>query len=156
MARGDLSRQFAAQNRKARYNYFIEDTIEAGVVLVGTEVKALREARANIGESFAEFRGDELFLVNAHISHYGPANRGNHELTRPRKLLLHGRELRNLAVKVQREGYTIVPLSIYFDQRGKAKVELAVARGRKMHDKRQREKTRDWQIEKSRLMRDRG
>ncbi len=153
MASGHLDRKFVAQNRKARRNYFIEDTVEAGIVLLGTEVKSLRAGGASLGDSYAEARGAELFLVNAHISPYQPATQKDHDPLRPRKLLLHKRQMEQLIGKVQREGYTLVPLSLYFNERGRAKVELALARGRKQYDKREREKTRDWQREKARLMR---
>jgi SsrA-binding protein len=153
VAGGDLNRRFVAQNRKARHNYFIEDTIEAGLVLQGSEVKSLRAGSASLGDAYAEARGGELFLVNAHIPPYTAANQFNHEPLRPRKLLLHRREVEKLTGKVQREGYTLVPLSLYFNDRGRAKVDLALARGRKHHDKREREKSRDWKREQSRLMR---
>ena len=153
MASGDLSRKIVAQNRKARHNYFIEDTIEAGIILVGTEVKSLRAGRVNLGDSYAEERAGALYLINAHISAYEPARLANHEPLRRRKLLLHKREMAQLIGKVNRGGYTLVPLSLYFNERGIAKVELAVAKGRRQYDKRQRDKTRDWQREKARLMR---
>ena len=122
--------------------------------LVGTEVKSLRQGRASLGDAFAQERDGEMFLMNAHISAYTAANRFNHEPLRPRKLLLHKREIGRLAGLVQRQGYTVVPLKLYFNERGKAKVELGVARGRKQHDKREREKERSWQREKARLLRD--
>ncbi len=155
MASGPVNRKVVAQNRKARHNYFIEDTVEAGIMLVGTEVKSLREGRANLGDAYAEPRDGNLYLVNAHISPYGAANRFNHDPLRPRALLLRRRELNKLTGLVNREGYTLVPLSIYFNERGIAKVDLGLARGRKQHDKREREKTRDWQREKARLLRHR-
>ena len=153
MAGSDLSRKIVAQNRKARHNYFIEDTIEAGIILVGTEVKSLRAGRVNLGDSYAEERAGALYLVKAHISAYEPARLANHEPLRRRKLLLHKREMERLIGKVNRGGYTLVPLSLYFNERGIAKVELAVAKGRRQYDKRQRDKTRDWLREKARLMR---
>ena len=156
MASGDLNRRFVAQNRKARHNYFIEDTIEAGLVLHGSEVKSLRAGSASLGDAYAEVRGGELFLVNAHIAPYNAANQFNHEPLRPRKLLLHRREVEKLTGKVQRGGYTLVPLSLYFNDRGRAKIDLALARGRKHHDKREHEKTRDWKREQSRLMRNKA
>lgn len=157
MAGGDLTQRIVAQNRKARHNYIIEDTIEAGLVLVGTEVKSLREGRASLGDAFAQRRDGGMYLVNAHIAHYPPAaGRLNHEPMRPRKLLLHKREIERLRGLVERRGYTLVPLKLYFDARGRAKVELGIARGRKTHDKREREKERSWQRDKARLMRARG
>jgi len=149
-------RRPAADNRKARYNYFIDDTVEAGLQLVGTEVKALRTGRANITDAYAAEQGREIYLLNAYIPEYGGGNRFNHEPRRPRKLLLHKREIAKLIGTLQRGGVTLVPLSIYFNERGRAKAELAVARGKKQHDKRATEKTRDWQREKGRLLRDRG
>jgi SsrA-binding protein len=154
MASGELTTKVVAQNRKARHDYFIEETLEAGMELVGTEVKSLRQGRASLGDAFAQERDGEMFLMNAHISAYTAANRFNHEPLRPRKLLLHKREIGRLAGLVQRQGYTVVPLKLYFNERGKAKVELGVARGRKQHDKREREKERSWQREKARLLRD--
>jgi SsrA-binding protein len=144
----------AAQNRKARYNYFIDETIEAGVMLTGTEVKSLREGRANIGEAYASAQGGELFLVNAHISEYSGGNRLNHEPLRPRKLLLRKREIERLVGAIQRKGVTLVPLEIYFNPRGIAKVRLGVARGKRQYDKRATTKERDWQRRKARLLRD--
>ena len=144
----------AAQNRKARYNYFIDETIEAGVMLTGTEVKSLREGRANIGEAYASAQGGELFLVNAHISEYSGGNRLNHEPLRPRKLLLRKREIERLVGAIQRKGVTLVPLEIYFNARGIAKVRLGVARGKRQYDKRATTKERDWQRQKGRLLRD--
>lgn len=146
----------AADNRRARFNYEIGQTFEAGLALTGTEVKSLREGRSNITDSYAGEAGGELWLYNAYIPEYLQANRFNHETRRPRKLLLHKREIDRLAGAVQREGMTVVPLKIYFNDRGRAKVELALARGKKLHDKRQTAKTRDWNREKARLMRDRG
>ncbi len=156
MADGDLKTRTVAQNRKARHNYIIEDTVEAGLALVGTEVKSLREGRASLGDAFAQEKAGEMYLVNAHISPYGPANRFNHEPMRPRKLLLHRREIARLAGLVQRQGYTLVPLKLYFNGRGRAKVELGIGRGRKLHDKRDRAKERDWQREKARVLRDKN
>jgi len=156
MAGGDLKQRIVAQNRKARHNYIIEDTVEAGLVLVGTEVKSLREGRASLGDSFAERKDGGMYLVNAHIAHYAPANRLNHDPMRPRRLLLHRREIERLGGLVERKGYTLVPLKLYFDARGRAKVELGIARGRKLHDKREREKELSWQRDKARLMRARG
>ncbi|GBD43543.1 SsrA-binding protein [bacterium HR40] len=148
-------RRLIAQNRRARFEYHIEETIEAGIALTGTEVKSLREGRANINEAYAAEQGGELWLFNAHISEYPAANRFNHEPRRPRKLLLHKRQIEHLIGAVQRKGMTLVPLSIYFAPNGKVKVELALARGKKLHDKRETMKERDWQREKARLVRER-
>ena len=155
MARGDLIRKIVAQNRKARHNYFIEDTVEAGLVLLGTEVRALRAGQASLGDSYADFRGKEIFLINSHISAYQSASRFNHEPLRLRKILLHRREMEQLRGKMQREGYTLVPLSLYFNERGRVKVELGLAKGRRQLDKREREKTRDWERQRARLLRSR-
>jgi SsrA-binding protein len=146
----------AAVNRRARFNYEIGQTFEAGIALTGSEVKSLREGRSNIADSYAGEKGGELFLYNAYIPEYLQANRFQHETRRPRKLLLHRREINRLSGAVQREGKTIVPLKIYFNDRGRAKVELALATGKKLHDKRETAKKRDWDREKSRLLRDRG
>lgn len=148
--------KIVADNRKARHNYEIGETFEAGVALSGTEVKSLRQGKATIGEAYAgEYRG-ELFLYNAYIPEYLQANRFNHEVRRPRKLLLHKREIDKLAGAVTREGLTVVPLKIYFNAQGRAKVEIALARGKKLHDKRQAEKEKSWNRDKARIMRDRG
>ena len=141
-----------AENRKARFNYEIVDTLEAGLVLSGTEVKSLRTGKANIAESYAAIEGGELWLINSYLPEYLQANRFNHEPRRRRKLLVHTRQLANLAKAVEREGMTLVPLKIYFNDRGRAKLDLAVARGKKLHDKRQTEKQRDWGREKARLL----
>jgi len=148
--------RLVAENRKARHNYFIEDTLEAGLVLTGTEVKAMREGRADIGEAYAVERGGEMYLVNAHVSEYRGGNRFNHEPRRERKLLLRKREIDHLTGAMQRSGYTVVPLKLYFNQRGYAKVLLGIARGKKQHDKRQSIKERDWKREQARLLRARG
>jgi len=145
-----------ARNRKARFNYFIDDTIEAGLALTGSEVKSLREGRASIQESYATEEGGEMMLINAHIPEYKPANRFNHQPTRPRKLLLHKKEIARLTGAIQREGVTLVPLAIYFNKRGIAKLSLGVARGKKQYDKRRVERDRDWQRDKARLLRERG
>ncbi len=145
-----------ADNRKARFNYEIGETFEAGIALSGTEVKSLRGGKATIGESYAGEHGGEIFLVNAYIPEYLQANRFNHEPKRPRKLLLHRKQVNKLVGAVQREGMTIVPLKIYFNEKGRAKVELALARGKKLHDKRETEKARDWGRERGRLLRDKG
>lgn len=145
-----------ADNRKARFHYEIGQIFEAGIALSGTEVKSLRGGKATIGESYAGEQGGEMFLVNAYIPEYLQANRFNHEPRRPRKLLLHRKEVNKLVAAVQREGMTVVPLKIYFNARGRAKVELALARGKKLHDKRETEKERDWGRERGRLLRDKG
>ena len=156
MASGDLSRKIIAQNRKARHDYFIEDTVEAGLVLKGTEVSSMRSGRASLGDAYADFRGKELFLINSHISTYQSASRFNHEPLRLRKLLLHRREMEQLRGKMQRQGYTLVPLSLYFNERGIAKIRLGLARGRRQIDKREQEKTRDWERQRARLLRNRS
>ncbi|MEZ5785307.1 MAG: SsrA-binding protein SmpB [Xanthobacteraceae bacterium] len=146
-----------ADNRKARFNYEIGETFEAGLALTGSEVKSLRSGRASIGESYAEPREGDLWLVNANIPEYlqaGPFN--NHAPKRPRRLLLHRRQINRLAAGVEREGFTIVPLKLYFDEKGRAKLEIALARGKKLHDKRETEKRRDWDRERGRLLRARG
>ena len=150
------ARKIVADNRKARYHYEIVDTYEAGVALTGTEVKSLRSGKATIGESYAGPSGNEFFLFNAYIPEYLQANRFNHDTKRPRRLLLNKREIDKLIGATQREGFTVIPLKIYFNERGRAKVELGLGRGKKLHDKRETEKKRDWEREKSRLMRDKG
>lgn len=131
-----------AQNRKARHDYFIEDTVEAGIALIGTEVKSLRQGRANLSDAYADISGGEVLLKNAHIDQYEPASRFNHDPLRPRRLLLHKREIRKLESKVAERGYTLVPLSLYFRD-GRAKVDLALAKGRKAYDKREAIRDRD-------------
>lgn len=146
-----------SENRKARFNYEIGDTYEAGIALTGSEVKSLRNGKATIAESYADPKGGELWLVNANIPEYlqaGPFN--NHAPKRPRRLLLHHREIDRLSNAVEREGMTIVPLKLYFDERGRAKIEIALARGKKLHDKRETLKKRSWEREKGRLMRAKG
>ena len=145
-----------ADNRKARFNYEILDTYEAGIALTGTEVKSLREGKATIGEAYAGPSGEEFFLFNAYIPEYLQANRFNHETRRPRRLLLHKRQINKLIGAVEREGMTVVPLKIYFNDKGRAKVEIALAKGKKLHDKRETEKKRDWDREKGRLLRAKG
>jgi SsrA-binding protein len=147
--------RYAAQNRRARYDYLIEDTLEAGLVLQGSEVKVLRQGQASIAEAYANESAGELYLVNANIPEYKSSNHFNHLPRRPRKLLLHRKEMARLLGAIKREGVTIVPLSIYFNERGRAKVELGLAHGKKKADKRQAEKTRDWQRDKARIMRTR-
>ena len=145
-----------AENRRARFDYFLDERLEAGLALTGTEVKALREGRANIAESYASADGNQLTLINAYIPEYGPANRFNHEPRRPRRLLLHRRQINRLLGAVGREGRTIVPTRLYFNDRGLAKLELALAKGKTAPDKRHAEADRDWKREQGRLMRDRG
>ncbi len=145
-----------AENRRARFDYFLETTFEAGLILTGTEVKALRLGRANIAESYAATEGDEIVLVNAHIPEYGPANRFNHEPRRPRKLLLHRREIDKLLGAVRRDGRTLIPTKLYFNDKGFVKLELALAKGKKVHDKREATAEREWKRQQGRLMRDKG
>lgn len=145
-----------SENRKARFHYEIGEIVECGIMLTGTEVKSLRTGKATIAESYAEARKGEIFLVNATIPEYLQANRFNHEPRRPRKVLMKARQIAKFAQGVEREGMTIVPLKIYFNDKGRAKVELALARGKNLHDKRQTEKKRDWDKEKGRLLRDKG
>lgn len=154
--KADDGRKIIADNRKARHAYSIESVLEAGLVLVGSEVKSLRTGKATIGESYAQAKDGELFLLNAYIPEYLKASRFNHEPRRPRKLLLRKNEARRLSASVQREGMTLVPLRLYFNPKGVAKVELGVARGKKLHDKRQTEKARDWQRARARLIRAKG
>jgi SsrA-binding protein len=149
-------RKIVAQNRKARHNYHVEQAMEAGIVLTGTEVKAMRQGRANLGDAYAVERGGEIYLINAHISEYAAAGTFNHNPTRPRKLLLKKREIRKLIGTLRRGGVTLVPLSLYFNERGRAKVELAVASGKRKYDKRAAEKERDWRREKERVMKKRS
>ena len=145
-----------AQNRKARHDYFIEDTLEAGMMLLGSEVKSLRDGRASIAEAFAAEKNGELFLINANIPEYAAANRFNHAPKRPRKLLLRKREVEKLQGRISRDGMTVVPLSIYFNARGIAKCQLGVAKGNRQADKRETIKKRDWQREQARLLRSRN
>ena len=153
----DENARTVAQNRRARFDYFIDETLEAGIVLVGTEVKSLRSGRASINESYAGEQSGELFLINAFIPEYGQAGRWlQHETKRPRKLLVKRRELAKLLSAIRRDGVTIVPMAVYFNPRGMAKVRLGLARGKRMADKRETQKDRDWQRDKARLMRNRG
>jgi len=145
-----------AENRRARFDYFLEQSYEAGLSLTGTEVKALRLGRANIAESYAATEGDEIVLINAYIPEYGPANRFNHDPRRPRKLLLHRREIDRMLGAVQREGLTLIPIKLYFNDKGRVKLELCLAKGKKAHDKREVAAERDWKREQGRLLRDRG
>lgn len=149
-------RKIIAENRRARFNFEIVNTLEAGLVLTGTEVKSLRANQSNIAESYASFENGEFWLINSYIPEYTQGNRFNHDPRRLRKLLVSRREMARLFNAVSRDGMTIVPLKLYFNDRGRVKLELAVARGKKLHDKRQTEKMRDWNREKSRLLRDKG
>jgi SsrA-binding protein len=149
-------RKIVAQNRKARHNYFIDEVYEAGIMLAGTEVKTLRQGKGNIGDAYATDHQGEIWLYNVNIPEYDSAGYTRHEEKRPRKLLLKKREIEKLIGAVQREGVTLVPLAIYFNPRGIAKVELGLARGKKQYDKRETVKQRDWNKAKQRLLRDRG
>ena len=155
-ARPATVKKIVAENRKARFNYEIIDTYEAGLVLTGTEVKSLREGKANIAESYASDEGGEIWLINSYLPEYLQANRFNHETRRRRKLLLSKREISRLRIAINREGMTLVPLKVYFNDVGRAKIEIALAKGKKLHDKRETEKERDWNRQKGRLLRDRG
>ena len=152
----DSQNKIVAENRKARFSYEILDTVEAGLVLTGTEVKSLRQGQANIQESYASAEGGEIWLINSYLPEYSQGNRFNHEPRRRRKLLVNKREMARLAQSVEREGMTMIPLKIYFNDRGRAKLLLGVARGKKLHDKRETEKQRDWAREKGRLLKERG
>jgi SsrA-binding protein len=156
-AKAEPNRKTVADNRRARFDYEIGEVFEAGLVLTGTEVKSLRTGKATIAESYASLdKGGEIILINANIPEYLQANRFNHDPKRTRKLLLHAREITKVKKALDREGMTLVPLKIYFNERGRAKIEIAVARGKKLHDKRETERQRDWSREKSRLLRARG
>jgi len=154
--KSDRKLRVVADNRKARFNYEIGEVIEAGIALTGTEVKSMRAGKATIAESYADARGNEIWLVNANISEYLQGGRFNHAPKRPRKLLLHRRQINKLAGAVEREGMTIVPLKLYFNEKGRAKIEIALARGKKLHDKRETEKKRSWERERGRLLRAKG
>ncbi len=145
-----------AENRRARYDYHLDDKFEAGIALTGTEVKSLRFGEGSIVESYAEVKEGEVWLVNANIPEFSHGNRHNHEAKRPRKLLLNKREIAKLHGAVERKGMTLVPLSMYFNGKGRAKVELALAKGKKAHDKRATEKARDWKREQGRILRENG
>jgi SsrA-binding protein len=147
-------KKIVAENRRARFDYFIDQVFEAGIALTGTEVKSLRFGEGSIAESYAEVKGEEVWLVNSNVPEFSHGNRYNHEPKRPRKLLLKQREIARMHGAVAREGMTLVPLSIYFNGHGRAKVELALAKGKKAHDKRETIKERDWKREQSRLMRE--
>lgn len=153
---GSDERRLIADNRKARYNYAISETFEAGIELLGSEVKSLRAGGASLNEAYAQARDGEIHLVNAYIAEYAQSGRLNHAPRRPRRLLLHKREIERLAGAIQRQGMTLVPLKIYFNERGRAKVLLGLGRGKKAQDKRETEKKRSWQREKARLMREKG
>ena len=155
-AKPDRKLKVVADNRRARFNYEIGETFEAGIALTGTEVKSLRQGRATIAESYADSRGGELWLLNANIPEYLQGGRFNHAPKRPRKLLLHQRQIHKLAGAVDREGMTIVPLKLYFNEKGRAKLEIAIARGKKMHDKRESDRKRTWNRERARLLRNKG
>ena len=155
-AKAPTNFKIVSENRRARFHYYIGDVVECGMVLTGTEVKSLRTGRATIAESYAEAKGGEIYLVNATIPEYLQANRFNHEPRRPRKILMKARQIAKFAQGVEREGMTIVPLKIFFNDRGYAKIELALGKGKNLADKRETEKKRDWDREKSRLMRDKG
>jgi SsrA-binding protein len=148
--------KIVADNRKGRYHFEIMETFEAGIALTGTEVKSLRTGKVTIGESYAGPSGNDFYLFNADIPEYLQANRFNHERRRPRRLLLKKREIAKLTGAVQRDGLTVIPTKLYFNDKGRAKLEIALARGKKLHDKRDTEKQRDWARDKARLMRDRG
>jgi SsrA-binding protein len=156
MARDPSTNRFAAQNRRARYDYAIGDTVDAGMVLTGTEVKSLRLGRASINEAFAAEKDGEFWLFNSYFPEYESANRFNHEPRRPRKLLLKRREIKKLLGQTQRQGMTLIPLSIYFNDRGIAKMQLGLAHGKRKADKRAAEKEKDWKRDQQRLIRTRG
>ena len=145
-----------AENRRARFDYYLEEKLEAGLQLTGSEVKSLRNGRANIAESYAAVQGDEIMLINGYIPEYPGANRFNHEPRRPRKLLLHRKQINRLIGAVNREGRTIIPTRLYFNEDGRAKLEIALAKGKKAHDKREVAAERDWKRDQARLMRDKG
>jgi SsrA-binding protein len=156
MTQPEYKAKVVAQNRRARFDYFITDTMEAGIVLAGSEVKSLRRGHASINESYASYQGDELYLLNAFVPEYTEAHQFNHDPKRPRKLLLHRRQITKLLGAVKRKGVTLIPLSIYFNGRGMAKLELGIAEGKKKHDKREAIKERDWNRDKARILRDKG
>jgi SsrA-binding protein len=155
-AKPDRNLRVVADNRRARFNYEIGEVFEAGIALTGTEVKALRQGRATIAESYADARRGEIWLLNANIPEYLQGGRYNHPPKRARKLLLHRRQIDKLSGAVEREGMTLVPLKLYFNEKGRAKIELALARGKKLHDKRETERKRSWEREKGRLLRAKG
>ena len=156
-AKKDDGRKIVAENRRARFEYFVTDTYEAGLMLTGTEVKSLRKGHSNIAESYASVEPEGLMLLNAYIPEYqlaGPFYQ--HAPRRPRKLLMHKREIHKLRIATEREGMTIVPLELYFNEKGRCKLKLGIAQGKKLHDKRETSKKRDWNREKARIMRDKG
>ena len=155
-AKPETKNKVVADNRKARFNYAIGEVFEAGVALTGSEVKSLRSGKASIAEAYAATRDGELWLMNSNITEYKQAGRFNHAPKRPRKLLMHRRQINKLMGAIEREGMTVVPLRIYFNEKGRAKVEVALAKGKKLFDKRATEKKRDWARERGRLMRDKG
>jgi SsrA-binding protein len=155
-AKSERKLKIVADNRRARFNYEIGEVFEAGIALTGTEVKALRQGRATIAESYADSRHGEIWLLNANIPEYLQGGRFNHAPKRARKLLMHRRQINKLAGAVEREGMTLVPLKLYFNEKGRAKIEVALARGKKLHDKRETEKKRSWDREKGRLLRAKG
>lgn len=155
-SRKETGKTVVADNRRARYDYTIVEVVEAGLQLFGSEVKSLREGKASLGEAYASQEDGELYLINAYIPEYKQSGRFNHETKRRRKLLLHKKEIEKLGAAVQRDGMTLVPLKLYFNDRGIAKLDLALAKGKKMHDKRETEKERTWNREKSRLLREQG
>jgi SsrA-binding protein len=155
MSKEPTNYKVIAQNRKARFEYEILETVEAGIVLVGSEVKSLRLGKTNITEAFADERNGEVYLINLNIEEYKGANRFNHEPKRPRKLLLHKREQNKLLGAIQRKGVTLIPLQMYFNHKGIAKVTLGIGKGKKLYDKRATEKERDWQRDKARGLKDR-
>jgi SsrA-binding protein len=155
-AKAEPRYKLAADNRKARFHYEIGEVFEAGISLTGTEVKSVRAGKATIAESYADARDGEIWLINATIPEYLQAHRFNHTPKRPRKLLLHKSQINKLSGAVEREGMTIVPLKLYFNARGRAKVEIALARGKKLHDKRETLKKRSWERERGRLLRQKG
>jgi SsrA-binding protein len=152
----DDDRKIVAENRKARFAFAIDSAFEAGIMLTGSEVKSLRNGRATIAESYAQAKDGEIFLINANIPEYTQANRFGHEPKRVRKLLVHKAEVKRLSIAVQREGMTLIPLKLYFTPRGMAKLEIGIAKGKKLHDKRETEKKRDWARDKARIMRAKG
>ena len=154
--KADDTRKVIAENRKARHEYFIEEVVEAGLMLTGTEVKSLREGKANIAESYASPENDGIYLVNANIPEYSKGNRENHAPKRARKLLLHKRQIVEMVQAVERKGFTLIPLRLFFNERGMVKMDVGIAQGKKLHDKRETAKDRDWGRQKQRLLRDRG
>ena len=155
-AKSERRFKLVADNRKARFNYEIGESFEAGIALTGSEVKSLRAGKATIAESYADARGGEIWLINSNIPEYLQAHRFNHTPKRPRKLLLHKRQIDKLSGAVERDGMTVVPLKLYFNDKGRAKLEIALAKGKKLHDKRETEKKRSWERERGRLMREKG